>query len=76
MQITLPDSSKVKLNGNSRLSFHDWEDNNRRVSIDGEAFFSSLSNHLKLSKIHIYEFKQTFISSIFIICTNRFGFTV
>ncbi|MCE7053339.1 FecR domain-containing protein [Algoriphagus sp. AGSA1] len=42
LDITLPDSSTVKLNSNSRLTYSDnWEEQTvREITIEGEAFFS------------------------------------
>lgn len=42
LEINLPDSSKVILNSNSKLSFYDnWEkQTSREIMIEGEAFFS------------------------------------
>lgn len=39
--ITLPDSSKVVLNGNSKMKYQrSWDKNPREIWLDGEAFFS------------------------------------
>ena len=44
--ITLPDSSKVVLNGNSKIKYHrSWDKNPREIWLEGEAFFSV--THLK-----------------------------
>ncbi|MCF2442560.1 FecR domain-containing protein [Dyadobacter sp. CY345] len=44
--ITLPDSSKVVLNGNSKIKYNrSWDENPREIWLDGEAFFSI--THLK-----------------------------
>ena len=44
--ITLPDSSKVVLNGNSKIKYtRSWDENPREIWLDGEAFFSV--THLK-----------------------------
>lgn len=51
LQIVLPDSSTVFLNGNSKLSYvNNWDNtSNREVTIDGEAYFSvkHTKNHQK-----------------------------
>ena len=39
-EVTLPDGSYVKLNGNSSLSYKDWHgDSDREVTLKGEAYF-------------------------------------
>ena len=44
--ITLPDSSKVVLNGNSKIKYNSsWDKNPREIWLDGEAFFNV--THLK-----------------------------
>lgn len=51
LQVVLPDSSTVFLNGNSKLSYiNNWDnDTDREVKIDGEAYFSvkHTKNHQK-----------------------------
>jgi len=51
MSVTLPDQSKVTLNGNSTLRYYkEWtSENNREVWIDGEGFFAvqHTQNHQK-----------------------------
>jgi ferric-dicitrate binding protein FerR (iron transport regulator) len=40
MEIVLPDSSRVTMNGNSTLRYSEWdEDDDRHVWVEGEAFF-------------------------------------
>lgn len=44
--VTLPDGSRVQLNGNSTLRYtNNWEDQNREVWLTGEAFFVVTKRH-------------------------------
>jgi transmembrane sensor len=50
--ITLPDGSKVRLNGDSRITYEDFRNKTREVYLSGEAFFEVAKDKTKPFIIH------------------------
>lgn len=51
--VTLPDGSKVILNGNSRLAYREDFKENRELSLEGEAFFDVVKNSAFPFKVRV-----------------------